>query len=400
MKLHIGSGSVYLRGYVNVDVQAPKTFLASDRPDLVERLATTDDDYYARHKDKDQDALRDGPLNQEYVCDVFGSFADLPVSYWCVDEVLSRHCFEHLSITEARAALSSLDAAMKVNAVLRIDVPDHEETLKLLRETGDEFYVRHLLGPRRDERGFHMMSYTRASLIALVEEYGFRFDAEEPNIHFYPAFCLRFVKSQLRAPREYALPPYPFKPGWKVIDVGPGRYPLHRADMYFDRDPEVLGALALGDGQRACQLDISEAGSFDGVPDKWADYAFCSHVLEHVDDPRAVCRTLSRIAKRGTIVMPSVVKESLFCFEEPTHKWLVMPNPDNNGSPIFVKQNEKYIRGLKDIDVMKIMSRMFRTGPNRVGEEQKYLRKWFAENERKLDVIVHWEGSIDVVVVE
>lgn len=193
MKLHVGSGSVYLDGWVNIDMPDPHTFLASERPDLVERWKTTEDRYYARHDDKSIDLLRGGPLGQEYVCDRWGSFAFLPVRVAEVGEVLSRQVFEHLSIGEAREALRDLRGKMKVGGILRIDVPDHAQTLKFFHETGDEFYVRHLLGPRRNDYGFHMMSYTRERLRNLVVSHGFQYVAEEPNIHFYPAFCLRFV---------------------------------------------------------------------------------------------------------------------------------------------------------------------------------------------------------------
>lgn len=194
MKVHIGCGSVYLRGWVNVDVANPKTFLASDRPDLVDRWITTDDDYYAKHQDKNIETLRSGPLEQEYVCDRYGDFLYLPVNGCGIDEALARHSFEHLSIREAHQALDILSNKMRSGAILRLDVPDHEETLRLLIETRDEFYVRHLLGPRRNDHGFHMMSYTREKLRDLVEGHGFKLTGEEPNIHFFPAFCLRFQK--------------------------------------------------------------------------------------------------------------------------------------------------------------------------------------------------------------
>lgn len=195
MKLHMGCGSVYLEGYVNVDVRTPNTFLAKDRPDLVARWQTDESDYYRHHRDKTVDSLRAGPLNQEYVCDFYGTFAALPPTIHRVDEVLARHCFEHLSLTEARAALNKLADIIRPGGLLRLDVPDHEETLRLYKETGDEFYVRHLLGPRRGEYGFHMLSYTPGRLRSIVEEHDFAFVEEEPNIHIYPAFCLRFERA-------------------------------------------------------------------------------------------------------------------------------------------------------------------------------------------------------------
>jgi hypothetical protein len=65
--------------------------------------------------------------------------------------------------------------------------------MRQYRASGDEFFIRHLFGPRRDMYGFHT-HYTRTMLIKLVEEHGFEYYAEERNIHCYPAFTLRFVK--------------------------------------------------------------------------------------------------------------------------------------------------------------------------------------------------------------
>lgn len=395
MKMHIGSGSVYLEGWTNVDVPGPRTFLAELRKDLVERWKTTDDAYYARHGDKTQDSLRAGPLDQEYVCDTFGSFADIPAPAWTVDEILARHSFEHLSITEARKALSEVDGVLKEGGLLRLDVPDHEATMQKFRETGDEFYMRHLLGPRRTDHGFHMMSYTRDRLKALVEEFNFIYIGEEPNIHFYPAFCLRFVKPGPRAPRDYVALPA-IADHWKVLDVGPGSYPLLRADVFVDRNFDHLKPMQ--EHGRGTVIGDLMSG-LPGIADKTFDYAWCSHVLEHVDDPAACARTLSRIAHRGTVVLPSAIKEAMFNFEEAEHKWLILPSPVDGGSPVFVRHNSEYMAKAKDASVQKITSRLFRTGPNRNGDEQRYLRKWFYNNEAVLDVVVHWEGEFKLQVI-
>lgn len=392
-RLHIGCGSVYLNDWINVDVKGPHTFLAEDRPDLVEKLGTDDAHYYAKHEDKTLETVRKGPLDQEYVCDIFGSFGSLPLPYWEIDEVLARHSFEHLSFNEARTALDMLDSVLKVGGILRLDVPDHEATLREYHRTGDEFYVRHLLGPRRNEFGFHMMSYTRETLRNLVEDHGFTFAAEEPNIHFYPAFCLRFVKYDLVAARDYVKAPYPIEDYWKVLEIGPGRNPFPRADVIVDRNPRYLGALTTK--RTLCadlELGLPEFG------DKEFDYVFCAHVLEHTRDPLACAQTLSRIAKRGTVVMPSVMKESLFNFEESEHRWLVLP-PPNGGPPIFVRRNGD-IERLKDAEVMSSMCRLFRTGPNRLGGEQRHLRRWFREHEADLDVVIHWQDQLKLMVIQ
>ncbi len=191
-RLHLGNGAVYLADYLNIDIPAAKTFLAADRPDLVDRYVTTEDAYYARHADKTIETLRIGPLDQEYVCDRYGSFHFLPIDQ-PADEILVRHGFEHMSVSEARLALDLWSHAMTPKGILRIDVPDHDETMRLFASTLDPFYIRHLLGPRRgDDFGHHVLSYDRVGLIQLVESCGFRCVDEEKNIHFFPAFCLRF----------------------------------------------------------------------------------------------------------------------------------------------------------------------------------------------------------------
>lgn len=395
MMVHIGSGSVYLHGYLNIDIRTPHTFLAANRPDLVNKLGTTEDRYYAKHEDKTLDTFRNGALKQDYVCDNYGSFSYIPVPSWGATEILARHSFEHLSVPEARAALETCDEVLAPGGILRLDVPDHEESLRLLGKTGDTFYARHLLGPRRDDRGYHVMAYSREMLIRLCADYGFKFQFEEPNIHIYPAFCLRFIKSQAPPPREYALPPFPFEENWKIADVGPGDFPLLRANAYIDASANILSRLRLNPDQKAIESNL-DAG-LPGIVDQEFDYVWCSHVLEHVKDPLRAAAALQRIGKRGTVVLPGFVKESLFLFEEADHKWLIMEHP-SQGHPLFIRRGPT-TDSIIDVEVQKILSRLYRTGPNR-HEEQQVLRNWFATNEKALDVIVHWNKTLKVDVIQ
>ncbi len=394
MRLHIGCGSVYLDGWVNIDLQGPRTELARNRPDLVDRYKTSDSDYYGRHKDKTQDSLRGGPLFQEYVCDKYGSFLSIPVPAWSAKEILARHAFEHLSLTEAHRALDEVESILKPNGILRLDVPDHEASLQEFKKTGDDFYIRHLLGPRSNDYGFHMMSYTRERLRKLVEEHGFVFLEEEPNIHFYPAFCLRFVKPGPRSPREYVkLPDMPSQ--WKVLDVGPGGYPHPRATHYLDVNPENLRPL-IADGKKTLFMNLDR--ELD-IPTKEFDFVWCSHVLEHVENPAKVAAELSRIGKQGVIILPSAIKEGIFNFEEDDHKWLVLPSPKDGEPPVFVRHNVAYISDLKNSEVQKTTCHLYRTGPNRISPEQRFLRTWFYQREPNLDVIYFWKDHLTLQVI-
>lgn len=194
MKLHVGCGSVLLRDFVNVDLPLPHVFLAKERPDLVERFITTEENYYGRHQDKTPETLRSGPVTKETVCDVYGSFTFLPVRSGTVSEILSIQVFEHLDRVEAEEALDECRRALMTSGILRLDIPDPDETIRRYGETRDEFYIRHLFGPRRNIHGFHT-HYTRHMLQSLVEEHGFHTLMEERHDHFYPAIKLRFQKS-------------------------------------------------------------------------------------------------------------------------------------------------------------------------------------------------------------
>ncbi len=193
MKLHVGSGSVYLRDWVNVDLPGVKTFLADERPDLVADFITDESDYYGRHTDKTVSSLRPGPRNQDTVCDRYGSFSALPARPNSVREILSRQVFEHLDRREGELAFVSCRRVLSGGGILRLDLPDPDETIRRYRDTGDDFYLRHLFGPRRDQGGLHT-HYTREILKYMAGECGFIFEGEEKNQHFYPAFTLRFMK--------------------------------------------------------------------------------------------------------------------------------------------------------------------------------------------------------------
>lgn len=198
MKIHVGCGTVYLdpaEGWVNIDLPCAFCFLSQDRPDLVEKYKTTDANYYGRHEAKNLDFLRKGAQVNEYVCDRYGSFFFIPAAAGRVDEILARSVFEHLSLTEAERALEECRRVLKVGGILRLDVPDHDETMRLFAKTGDDFFIRHLLGPRRTKWGYHCVSYTRDTLRDFVEKNGLNYVGEESNIHLYPQICLRFTRT-------------------------------------------------------------------------------------------------------------------------------------------------------------------------------------------------------------
>jgi SAM-dependent methyltransferase len=191
----MSSGTVYLDGWRNIDLPGARVWLAAERPDLVDRYLTTEVDYYGRHQDfATLDAFKVGPQPAEYLADVFGSWSCVPCRTGEAAVLLARQSFEHLALADAHQALDEAWRVLAPGGHLRLSVPDHDATLQAFIATRDLVLLRHLLGPRNSPEGYHLMSYTRASLDALVRSHGFSPGVDEPSPHAYPALCLRWTR--------------------------------------------------------------------------------------------------------------------------------------------------------------------------------------------------------------
>jgi len=134
---------------------------------------------------------------------------------------------------------------------------------------------------------------------------------------------------------------FSFKPNEKVLDVGSGHdpfpYATHLLD-FFDKETTHRYEPLHKDGRPFIK------GNIENMPflDKEFDFAFCSHLLEHVDDPERACKELMRIAKRGYIETPTRTSDMMLNFTHlPNHhKWHI--NILNN-TVIFMewKDNER-----------------------------------------------------------
>lgn len=112
------------------------------------------------------------------------------------------------------------------------------------------------------------------------------------------------------------------KKGEKVLDIGFGGYPFqlatHLADLYESGTTHRFEKLKRD--HRPFTLCGVEATPF---VDKVFDFVYCSHVLEHVDDPAKACEELMRIGKQGYIETPTKTSDIMFNFTKlPNHhKW-------------------------------------------------------------------------------
>lgn len=112
----------------------------------------------------------------------------------------------------------------------------------------------------------------------------------------------------------------------RVLDAGcgPGDHKQYgkvsthfqRADVLTDAAPRLVEVYK--DYHLPFYLASVEALPFE---DKEFDFVWCSHVLEHVEDPEKACQELVRVGRRGRIRCPAANRE-LF-YPNQGHIWLV-----------------------------------------------------------------------------
>lgn len=129
---------------------------------------------------------------------------------------------------------------------------------------------------------------------------------------------------------------------------------------------------------------------------KGFDFVYCSHVLEHVVDPAAAIRGLEHTGKRGLIVCPSPMIETLFAYHEADHKWWVQ----NLGGKLVFQRTPEYVKELAVLDMQKAAHRLWRLGSPNLGLDGIHARKWYHLAEPFLETILWWEGTIQFEVIE
>lgn len=422
VKLHIGCGTVYLRDYKNIDLRESGALLASADPSLATARAVSENDYYGQNPNRTIDDFAGGTDAEENIriCDAYGSFENIPCDDGQADEILSRQVFEHLSAWEAQRALRECRRVLKTGGLLRLSVPDVPQTIELWKTavlTGDvvteTFCGRHVFGSKKSDAFHHLCAWDSERLRVACYNYGFELLDEEPNIHAYPATCLKFAKlehcdydrAQKIIPLHKAAWEYCGDPRgtplvvpkeWKCLEVGPGRNPWPRADFYVDAEPAFLRGLPR-DKTLAC--DVQNLSDHLKLPNgEKYDFVFIAHVMEHVQEPQAAVLSLSRVAKRGVIVCPSEHKEGMFNLGEADHRWAVSP-PWRHDKLYFQSIDQGWRNAVHNPDTEKQTHQLYRLGAERFGESGEQAREWYYNAEANFDCIHRWEGCPNIEVL-
>ena len=199
LRLHLGCGTVYLEGFVNIDIwREGFCYLASEKPELVEVNKTTFDKYYKDKVTRD-DLISKRNRPRYVVADRFQDITSLDYPQGSVDFIVCVQTLEHFTPNEVSKALTNWHKILKPGGTLHLDVPDFEDTAKLLltqkREEDKDWYYRLIFGSQKDAFSFHKDGYSETKLRRLLNAHGFKEVKRLPDTrHFYPSVIVECSK--------------------------------------------------------------------------------------------------------------------------------------------------------------------------------------------------------------
>ncbi|OHD24205.1 MAG: hypothetical protein A2086_00990 [Spirochaetes bacterium GWD1_27_9] len=144
MKLHLGCGQRYIKGYVNID------FPQSEHT-----------------------------VQEKSVADIQTNILDLKYQKGSIEEVRLHHLFEHFTRPIAFALLSAWNNWLNDNGILHIEVPDLYKTASIIFNPFKSFNkkmiaTRHIFGSHEASWAIHCEGWTTKSLKIVLESYGFK----------------------------------------------------------------------------------------------------------------------------------------------------------------------------------------------------------------------------------
>ena len=92
-----------------------------------------------------------------------------------------------------------------------------------------------------------------------------------------------------------------------ILDIGPAKNPIKNSTHLLD----YIDNSKYFPDKKFIIHDINKSETLP-FEDKYFDFVFCSHVLEHVDNPTILLNEISRISKSGIIIVPTKLSDNLY----------------------------------------------------------------------------------------
>lgn len=165
MKLHLGNGTVYLDGWINIDMAGK---LAKDYPEMADYNRTTIENYYKFPFRQNKD---------NNVSDMIMDVRKLDFEDNSVDEILCVNLIDHMKKEEFTETLKEWKRVLKIGGKLIIDVDDRAKQAEILTsaETNEEvkWALRLIYCDHAKEGRTHWWGYTPEYLKHILINAGF-----------------------------------------------------------------------------------------------------------------------------------------------------------------------------------------------------------------------------------
>lgn len=174
------------------------------------------------------------------------------------------------------------------------------------------------------------------------------------------------------------------KPGSIVLDIGSGHYPFPHATILSDLH---LGPThhrtddLVRDGRPLVVFDVHRLP----FRDQSVDFIYCSHVLEHAEDPARACTELLRVGHEGYIETPTLGKDVLFGWAGAMHRWHVIAIGNRL---VFFEYTSRQLEGMRSSAWRDLI----------YGDAVHPLQEAYYANEDVFNVMFRWRGRLDWVV--
>jgi hypothetical protein len=152
MKLHLGCGQKYMKGYINIDF-----------PPSEHTVQTTS------------------------VADEFHNLYELSYKPGSINEIRLHHVFEHFERVNACAFMASWNSWLAEGGTLDIEVPDFETTFRknfsMFGHAHEGVGLRHIFGSQEASWAVHYEGYSARRLEKLFRTFGFEIVEAKRNSH-------------------------------------------------------------------------------------------------------------------------------------------------------------------------------------------------------------------------
>ena len=182
--LHLGCGDVYLKDYINCDIDG---FLVSEVSQEELKINTTTLDIYFKHQF--------GSPRRKIICDKHMNLLDFPWNFKdeSIDKIVMISCIEHFIESEALQIMEEMKRILKVGGEIVIDIPDLKRTVELYYDKNPHWAIKLIYCNQKNPFSFHKFGYTNETFRKL---WNINYTIENKVLveHSYPVISFLITK--------------------------------------------------------------------------------------------------------------------------------------------------------------------------------------------------------------